>query len=142
MVQDGGNYGWPTCYPVGTTRLPNPEFASASCAAVLPTTMNFQAHSAPLQALFYQGSQFPRRYQGALFTAFHGSWNRNPPTGYKVVAVTFTDGKPDVVEDFVTGWLDGRGKVLGRPVGLAVSADGSLYVSDDTGYVFKVWWGG
>ena len=142
LVQEGGNYGWPTCYPTGTTRLPNPEFSSASCAAVLPTTVNFQAHSAPPQALFYRGSQFPSRFKGALFTAFHGSWNRDPPTGYKVVAVTFTDGKPSAVEDFITGWLTADNKVVGRPVGLAVAADGALYVSDDTGYVFRVVYGG
>ena len=88
--------------------------------------------------MFYQGRQFPERYRGALFVAFHGSWNRQPPTGYKVVAVTFQNGMPTGVEDFLTGWLTGTSRVLGRPVGLAVAADGSLYVSDDTGYLFHV----
>ena len=60
LVKEGGNYGWPTCYPVGNTRMPNPEFGSASCAGMLPTKLNFQAHSAPLQALFYEAAQFPR----------------------------------------------------------------------------------
>jgi glucose/arabinose dehydrogenase len=138
LIQEGGNYGWPTCYPEGNRRLPNPEFASASCAGMIPTTFNFQAHSAPLQVLFYEAPQFPQRYRGALFVAFHGSWNRQPPTGYKVVAVTFSDGKPTGVEDFVTGWLTGNSRVVGRPVGLAVAADGSLYISDDTGYLFHV----
>jgi glucose/arabinose dehydrogenase len=138
LVQEGGNYGWPSCYPDGNRRLPNPEFPGASCAGMLPTTFNFQAHSAPLQALFYEGAQFPSRYRGALFVAFHGSWNRQPPTGYKVVAVTFADGKPTGMEDFVTGWLVGNSRVVGRPVGLAVAADGSLYISDDTGYLFHV----
>ncbi len=142
LVQEGGNYGWPTCYPAGNTRLPNPEFAGASCAGMLPTTFNFPAHSAPLQALFYDGSQFPARYRGALFVAFHGSWNRDPPTGYKVVVVTFSDGKPTAVEDFAAGWLTSSGRVQGRPVGLAVAADGSLYISDDTGYLFHVTYGG
>jgi len=138
LVQEGGNYGWPTCYPIGSQRLPNPEFGSASCAGMLPTTLNFQAHSAPLQAVFYEGTQFPQRYREALFVAFHGSWNREPPTGYKVVVVTFADGRPMGVEDFVTGWLTSAYRVLGRPVGLAVAADGSLYISDDTGYLFHV----
>jgi glucose/arabinose dehydrogenase len=138
LIQEGGNYGWPTCYPLGTQRLPNPEFGSASCAGMLPTTFNLQAHSAPLQAVFYDGTQFPRHYRGALLVAFHGSWNRQPPTGYKVVAVTFTGGKPTGVEDFVTGWLTTSFRVRGRPVGLAVTADGSLYISDDTGYIFHV----
>jgi glucose/arabinose dehydrogenase len=142
LIQEGGNYGWPTCYPNGSQRLPNPEFGSASCAGMLPTTFNFQAHSAPLQALFYDGKQFPRRYQGAVFVAFHGSWNRQPPTGYKVVAVIFADGKPTGVEDFVTGWLTSASRVLGRPVGLTAAADGSLYISDDTGYLFHVEYAG
>jgi len=142
LIQDGGNYGWPSCYPVGAERLPNPEFASASCAAVLPTTLNIQAHSAPLQTVFYEGTRFPQRFRGALFVALHGSWDREPPTGYKVVAVTFADGKPTGVEDFATGWLAGASRVLGRPVGLAVAADGSLYVSDDSGYLFRIFYAG
>jgi glucose/arabinose dehydrogenase len=142
LVQEAGNYGWPTCYPIGSQRLPNPEFGAASCAGMIPTTFNFQAHSAPLQAVFYDGTRFPQRYRGALFVAFHGSWNRQPPTGYKVVAVTFADGKPTGVEDFVSGWLTSSYRVLGRPVGLAVAADGSLYISDDTGYLFHVEYGG
>jgi glucose/arabinose dehydrogenase len=137
LVQEGGDYGWPACYPIGDRRLPNPEFPGASCSAALPTTMNMQAHSAPLQAVFYGGSSFPARYRGALFVAFHGSWNRDPPTGYKVVAVRFADGKPTAIEDFVTGWLTGS-RAVGRPVGVAVAADGSLYISDDTGYLFRV----
>ena len=142
LIQEGGNYGWPTCYPIGSRRMPNPEFASASCAGMLPTTLNLPAHTAPLQALFYEAAQFPQRYRGALFTALHGSWNRQPPSGYKVVAITFADGKPTGVEDFVTGWLTTGSRVLGRPVGLAVAADGSLYISDDTGYLFHVVYAG
>jgi glucose/arabinose dehydrogenase len=76
-----------------------------------------------------------------MFVAFHGSWNREPPTGYKVVAVTFQDGNPTRVEDFLTGWLTPTYRVRGRPVGVAVAADGSLYVSDDTGYLLRVRYG-
>jgi glucose/arabinose dehydrogenase len=141
LIQQGGNYGWPTTYPIGDKRLPNPEFPGASTKAILPTTLNIQAHSAPLQAVFYNASRFPDRFRGALFTAFHGSWNRNPPTGYKVVAVIFQDGAPVKVEDFLTGWLTSDFRVRGRPVGVAVAADGSLYVSDDTGYLFRVRYG-
>ena len=141
LLRDGGDYGWPGCYPVDAERRPNPEFPSADCSGALPTTFNFPAHSAPLQALFYRGTQFPAHYRGALFVAYHGSWNRQPPTGYKVVAVTFTDGLPTSVEDFVTGWLTAGYQVRGRPVGLATAADGSLYISDDTGYVFRVSYG-
>ena len=138
LVEPDGNYGWPSCYPIGDRRLPNPEFPAASCAGYLPTTLNFQAHSAPLQAAFYGRTQFPEPYRGALFVAFHGSWNREPPTGYKVVAVLFESGKPARVEDFMTGFMTGGYRVLGRPVGVAVAPDGSLYVSDDHGYLFRV----
>ena len=142
LVQEGGDYGWPMCYPIGTKRIANPEFPGASCENCLPTTLNFQAHSAPLQSVFYNGSQFPARYQGALFVAFQGSWNRQPPTGYKIVAVTFTDGRPNGVEDFVTGWLTDTYRVFGHPIGVAVADDGSLFLCDDTGDLFNVRYGG
>lgn len=138
LIRRGGNYGWPECYPIGDRRLPNPEFPRASCSQYLPTAFNFQAHSAPLQIAYYEGSQFPALYRGALFVAFHGSWNRTPPTGYKVVVVDFEGGRPTSIRDFVTGWLAGDNRVLGRPVGVAVAPDGSVYISDDTGYLFRV----
>ena len=90
------------------------------------------------QAVFYNDAQFPARYRGALFVAFQGSWNREPPTGYKVVAVTFANGKPTGIMDFVTGWLTDSYRVYGHPIGVAVAADGSLYVCDDTGNLFRV----
>jgi hypothetical protein len=128
---------WPSAYPSGGRRLPNPGYPGARTDSFLPADFEFQAHSAPLQAAFYGGSLFPPEYRGALFVAFHGSWNRDPPTGYKIVAVSFKDGKPVSVSDFATGRL-AKGRVLGRPVGLAFAADGSMYVSDDTGYLFRI----
>jgi glucose/arabinose dehydrogenase len=92
-----------------------------------------QAHSAPLGLAFYQADQFPEDYQGDLFVAFHGSWNRSVPTGYKVVRIHMNGDSPAEVQDFATGWLKADGSSWGRPVGLAVGADGSLYVSDDGG---------
>ncbi|MBC5824446.1 MAG: PQQ-dependent sugar dehydrogenase [Candidatus Eremiobacteraeota bacterium] len=139
LIKEGVDYGWPYCYGFGQKRLPNPEYGDASkCASAQPPTFAFQAHSAPLGFVFYNAKQFPAAYQGVAFVAFHGSWNKSTPTGYKVVAVRFDGGRPTRVEDFMTGWLTTSGKVLGRPVGLAVGPDGALYVSDDSGYVFRV----
>jgi glucose/arabinose dehydrogenase len=139
-IKDKANYGWPYCYAGNGNRVPNPEYDDPSkCMGTQPSAFNFQAHSAPLQITFYRGTQFPARYQGALFVAFHGSWNRSVKTGYKVVVVFFKNGRPDHVEDFVTGWLGADQSVSGRPAGLAVGPDGSLYVSsDDTGYIYRV----
>ena len=91
-----------------------------------------QAHSAPLGLAFYTGEQFPTEYRGDLFIAFHGSWNRSVPTGYKVVRVRFRDGHPVRIEDFVNVWLEG-GRVTHRPVDVKTGPDGALYISDDRG---------
>jgi glucose/arabinose dehydrogenase len=91
-----------------------------------------QAHSAPLQMIFYEGDQFPDDYRGDAFVALHGSWNRAKRTGYKVVRVPLDKGRPNgVYEDFLTGFVTPEGNVWGRPVGLAVMKDGSLLVSED-----------
>jgi len=138
LVREGADYGWPFAYPDrGGVRRANPEFPGSATSSFVPADFGFQAHSAPLQAAFYTGGGFPSSYRGSLFVAFHGSWNRDPPTGYKVVVVRFAGGKPASVEDFAVGWLAG-GQVLGRPVGVAFSATGELYVSDDHGYLFKI----
>ena len=139
-IVENGNYGWPYCYAANGYRMPNPEYKDPEkCYGTRPSALNLQAHSAPLQIAFYHATQFPQRYRGALFVAYHGSWNRSVKTGYKVVAVFFKNGKPDRVEDFVTGWLSDDQSVSGRPAGVAVGNDGSLYVSDDQrGAIYKV----
>ena len=124
-------YGWPDCMVVQGRALVDDRFGrSERCPSVTLPSLEIQAHSAPLGLAFYTGRQFPSGYHGDLFVAYHGSWNRTVPTGYKVVRVRFKEGKPAGVEDFATGWLrDGR--VLGRPVDLIVGRDGALYLSDD-----------
>jgi glucose/arabinose dehydrogenase len=92
------------------------------------------AHTASLGLAFDSVSGFPSRYQGGAFVGQHGSWNRRPAVGYKVVFVPFENGKPSgPPEDFLTGFLDDRGNARGRPVGVAFGKSGDLLVADDVG---------
>jgi glucose/arabinose dehydrogenase len=100
-----------------------------------------QAHSAPLQIAFYQSSAFPVSYQGSAFVTLHGSWNRSRKTGFKVIRLLFDgSGKPTgEYEDFMTGFVSADGQVWGRPVGVAVAQDGSLFVTEDgNGTIWRV----
>jgi glucose/arabinose dehydrogenase len=140
-IADGMDAGWPRCH---AGDLPDPEFGGPdACQGVAAPVVEFQAHSAPLALLFYTGAQFPADYRGDLFIAYHGSWNRSEPTGYKVVRVPMDGavaaGPP---EDFASGWLSG-GSASGRPAGLAQLADGSLLVSDDkVGVIYRIFYAG
>jgi glucose/arabinose dehydrogenase len=141
-LQGGGNYGWPVCQ-AGT--IIDPDLGHpGDCNGVVQPLVNLQAHSAPLGLAFYTSGNYPAQYHG-LFVAFHGSWNRSVPTGYKVVFIPL-DARGNVagpVQDFATGWLRSDGKVLGRPVGLAIGPDGALYVSDDaSGNIYRIAYSG
>jgi glucose/arabinose dehydrogenase len=92
------------------------------------------AHTATLGLAFYDGKLFPASYQGGAFIGQHGSWNRKPFSGYKVVFVPFADGKPSgPPQDILTGFLGKDERAKGRPVGVAVAKDGALLVADDVG---------
>lgn len=139
-VQDGNDYGWPVCH---SGRIIDPDMGSeGDCEGVEAPVVEMQAHSAPLGLTFYDGDQFPSEYQGDLFIAFHGSWNRSIPTGYKVVRLDMQDGQPAAAEvtDFATGWLDpSTEESFGRPVDVTVGSDGALYVSDDKGgFIYRI----
>ena len=141
VIRDGADYGWPYCYG---DRVPDPELGSAArCTTTQPPAVALPAHSAPLGLVFYSGTQFPAEYRGDLFVAFHGSWNRTVPTGYKLVRVRMSGGKPTgEVRDFVSGWLEG-GSAWGRPVDPIVGPDGSLYLSDDSaGAIYRISYAG
>ncbi len=133
-VQPGGYYGWPWYY-IGNHQDPrhkgkHPELANK---VLLPDVL-VQSHAATLNLCFYNGAQFPAEYRGDIFAAFHGSWNRQRRTGYKIVRVPFdrTTGKPrGDYEDFVTGFVTSEGNVWGRPVGITVAKDGSLLFCED-----------
>ncbi len=139
IVEEGGDYGWPFCH---SGNVVDPEFGFAgACESVGQPIVSMQAHSAPLGITFYTGDAFPADFQGDLFIAFHGSWNRSEPTGYKVVRVPLEGNTPTgPVEDFATGWLNRDGSSDGRPVGVTVGADGALYVSDDKGgFIYRIY---
>jgi len=131
-VREGGFYGWPWYY-LGKRQDPRHRGARPDLAdkVIVPDVL-VQAHSAPLNMIFYEGEQFPDAYRGDAFAALHGSWNRAKRTGYKVVRVPLDHGKPrGVYEDFLTGFVTPEGNVWGRPVGLTVAKDGALLVSED-----------
>ncbi len=136
IVQEGKDYGWPFCYG---DKVPDPDFNDPkTCERTVAPVVEIQAHSAPLGLTFYNGSMFPDDYKGDLFIAYHGSWNRSIPTGYKVVRVKIKDGKPVSTEDFATGWMTATEK-FGRPVDVLVGKNGELFVTDDLGgVIYKI----
>src|SRR5262245_32195241 len=139
-----GDYGWPYCYNKQKADPLAPEPIGATkqlyCQLTKPSTLEYEAHSDPIAMVFYTGKQFPADYKNDAFIAFHGSWNRSVPTGFKVARLKFESGKPNGFEDFLTGFLIDKGKnQFGRPAGLAITNDGSLLVSDDSnGIIYKV----
>lgn len=138
ILRDGAHFGWPYCH---SSRVPNPEFNDAArCATTEPPALGMQAHSAPLGITFLdRATQLPAEYRGDALVAFHGSWNRDEPTGAKVVRIRVRDGRPVSYEDFITGWQGANGRRWGRPVDVVVHHDGSLLVSDDqAGLVLRV----
>lgn len=134
-VKDGGFYGWPYSYfgQHPDPRLkddPQPELVSRAIVPDVPVG----SHTASLGLAFYTKEAFPARYHNGVFVGQHGSWNRSELSGYKVVFVPFSNGKPSgPPEDFLTGFIAdaSRSEVYGRPVCTTVLPDGSLLVSDD-----------
>jgi glucose/arabinose dehydrogenase len=142
VVREGSDAGWPGCH---SGRIVDPDFGGeGACDGVVPPAVEMQAHSAPLGLVFYDGDQFPEEYRGDLFVAFHGSWNRSEPTGYKVVRVLMhADGPQGAVQDFAAGWLREDGSNWGRPVDVVVASDGSLIISEDgQGFIYRVFYDG
>jgi len=133
-VHDGGFYGWPFSYYGGhlDPRIKEQNAALVSRAIIPDYALG--SHTASLGLVFYSGNLFPSRYVGGAFIGQHGSWNRKPRSGYKVIFVPFTNGRPaGLPQDFLTGFLSDAGDALGRPVGVAVDRSGALLVADDVG---------
>jgi len=133
-VKDGGFYGWPYSY-FGRHLDPRvmPQRPDLVAKAIVPDYA-LSSHVAPLGLTFYTASKLPPVYHGGAFVAEHGSWDRSPLNGYKVVYVPFSDGKPSgPAQDVVTGFLTADDHARGRPVGLAIDKTGSLLIADDVG---------
>ena len=134
QVQQGGFYGWPDAY-IGPHKEPRHEETNQEMVdKTLYPDVILGAHVAVLDILFYDGTQFPEKYRGGLFLAFHGSWNRAHRVGYRISFIPFESGRPTSgPTDFLTGWMMGpeQPEVWGRPVGLLQMPDGSLMISED-----------
>ena len=136
-VQDGGFYGWPySYYGQHVDARVNPQNPELVAKAIAPDYA-VGPHTASLGLSFAEGSKLPGFTQGA-FIGQHGSWNRKPHSGYKVIFVPFADGKPKGLPvDVLTGFLNADEKAMGRPVGVVIDKQGDLLVADDVGN--KIW---
>jgi glucose/arabinose dehydrogenase len=123
----------------GTAAAPDLKDLPAPAGMIEPQ-VNFPAHQAQLGMTFYTGKMFPAKYQGGIFVASRGSWNRTKPSGALINFVPLKgDGTAAGSEVFAEGWLDANGVYRGRPVDVAVMKDGSLLVSDDfAGAIYRI----
>lgn len=120
ILKDSKDYGWPNCYG---NKVPDTKFnPAADCTGSEPPIFEIPAHSAPLGLIFDP--------QGDLLVAYHGSWNRSSPIGYKVVKLKINGNQVTGEEDFISGFLQ-NSQTLGRPVDLIFDKEGNLYISDD-----------
>jgi glucose/arabinose dehydrogenase len=137
-VRDGGFYGWPYSY-YGRHLDPRiKEQNDALVAQAIVPDYALGSHTASLGLAFYEGKLFSTHYSGGAFIGQHGSWNRKPRSGYKVIFVPFANGQPaGPPEDILSGFVSEDGNAFGRPVGVAVDRSGAVLVADDVGNV--VW---
>ena len=135
-VRDGAFYGWPWSYygqhVDDRVKPPRPDMVAK---AVAPDYA-LSPHTGSLGLTFSAGSSLPQRYRNGAFVGQHGSWNRRPRSGYKVIFIPFTDGRPaGDAQDVLTGFLSEDGEAYGRPVGVVIDRRGALLVADDVGNV-------
>ena len=137
-VKDGGFYGWPySYYGQHVDERVKPQRPDLVANAIVPDYA-LGSHTASLGLVFYEGRLLPARYAGGAFVGQHGSWNRKPRSGYKVIFVPFAGGRPaGLPEEVLAGFLDANGDAFGRPVGVAIDRKGALLVADDVGNI--VW---
>ncbi|MCW6507784.1 PQQ-dependent sugar dehydrogenase [Lichenifustis flavocetrariae] len=139
VTKMGQNFGFPW-YGGGHTRTVEYKDQTPPADLVFPVVEE-AAHAADLGMMVYTGKMFPKEYQGAIFSAQHGSWNRTVPVGARVMVTKIKDDgtAPEGSKPFAEGWLNGDGEYDGRPVAVAQLRDGSLLVSDDfAGAVYRI----
>ena len=135
METVGGHFGFPYCH--GGT-IPDEEFTDRSCDEFVSPVQRLDPHVASLGMRFYTGTMFPESYRGQIFIAEHGSWNRIPPSGYRITMVRLAGNRTVSYEPFAVGWLR-AGRASGTPVDLLVLPDGSMLVSDDrAGKIYRI----
>lgn len=155
IIKESNNYGWPTCYGknVHDTDFDKNTYIRNPCIEPFetPSYIDLPAHSAPLGIAFFPEEGWPQEYWHNALVAFHGSWNRTEPTGYKIVripldasgmplkgATRLTSRPVSPEDDFITGWLTDKG-ALGRPVDILIQPGGTIFVSDDkAGVIYKI----
>jgi glucose/arabinose dehydrogenase len=137
-TQAGQNFGFPW-FGGGSVRTTEYQ-ADSPPEGIVPPQVEMDPHAADLGMTFYNGTLFPERYRGGIFSAQHGSWNRTTPIGARVMFTSLKpDGTADKPEVFAEGWLTENGEYLGRPVDVTSLPDGSLLVSDDTaGAIYRI----
>ncbi|MBX8470229.1 MULTISPECIES: sorbosone dehydrogenase family protein [Pseudomonas] len=137
-VKDGGFYGWPfSYYGQHIDVRVEPQRPDMVAKAIAPDYA-VGPHTASLGLTFAEGNRLPAQFKEGAFIGQHGSWNRKPHSGYKVIFVPFAAGKPSGTPvDVLTGFLDKDENALGRPVGVVIDQQGGLLVADDVGN--KVW---
>ena len=133
-VKDGGFYGWPySYYGQHVDARVEPQRPDLVAKAIAPDYA-LGAHTASLGLTFNTGHLFPPEMAGGAFVGQHGSWNRKPRAGYKVIFVPFANGNPSgQPQDVLTGFLNDKGEAQGRPVGVKIDKQGALLVADDVG---------
>ena len=147
IIEKGKNYGWPICYGenIHDGEFDKNTYIRNPCDEPFetPSHIDLQAHSSPLGLTFVPEEGWTEEYRHDLLVAYHGSWNRSVPTGYKIVRFNLDiNGKYNkgiVAQDFITGWLASDGTRIGRPVDIKAFPGGNIYISDDqAGIIYRI----